>query len=103
MTGIFLRVLRDGMWSPVLLEDLTDAELNTLEHERPLEGWMWMRRLLYCFRENASRTEPIRADTIEAATEPKWYTYLGQFHAKEESSQGQDSPQDHAQPDRRDG
>jgi len=47
VTGIYIRVERDGRWQPVEVEFLTDTEWDqyVLAGKTPLDGWRWARLL----------------------------------------------------------
>lgn len=56
MTGMSVRVQRDGRWVSVEVERLTDAELDAwVRREReanPFDGWAWTRALVKWVRDH---------------------------------------------------
>ena len=60
MTGAWVRVQRNGRWTEVELENLTENELNRLEVTRPEMGWQWTRFLVRFLRENVMEMNTTR-------------------------------------------
>jgi hypothetical protein len=58
MTGIYVRIERDGRWQSVEFEDLTEAEMGAFIRERPAsDGWAWAIRLAGWIREHGDRSK----------------------------------------------
>lgn len=67
MSGVYIRVVRNGLPMNVLAEDLTEEEWQTLMRERPFEGWRWCRSLV------ARLAERMRAPAkMPGLTAPVW-------------------------------
>jgi hypothetical protein len=63
MTGIPIRILRDGRWQSVDLDTLTDAELDAFAMRNAREGrdgWPWVKALARWIRDH------VRAERAEA-------------------------------------
>jgi len=52
MTGFFVRILRDGKFQAVEIEELTLKELDAFEEEHPDRGWFFARGLIRWIKEN---------------------------------------------------
>ena len=53
MTGLVVRILRDGQWQNLEVEELTDAELDAFcASKSPTEGWAWFRAMVRWVRDN---------------------------------------------------
>jgi len=56
MTGLYLRVLRDGKWQNIEMDEMTNEELNALQEERLANmdnrGWAFAVALAKWIREN---------------------------------------------------
>ena len=52
MTGAYLRVKRDGSWTNVEVDQLTNDELDKLELDQPERGWLWAKYLAKWIRDN---------------------------------------------------
>ena len=57
MTGIFVRIERDGRWQLLEFDQLTDAEMVAFIKTQPLtEGWSWAFRLAAWIRDHVEAT-----------------------------------------------
>ena len=52
MTGAFIRIERDGKWSNVEIDQLTDEELIEVAEARPEHGWKWAKFLAAWIRDH---------------------------------------------------
>jgi hypothetical protein len=53
MTGIYVRVHREGAWQNLECDQLTDTELEAFAAAQPVEqGWPWALALLRWIRDN---------------------------------------------------
>lgn len=65
MTGDYVRIMRDGRWINVEIDQLTDAELDDLEQESSRSpgivhadrGWAWAKSLASWIRDNVKDGE----------------------------------------------
>ena len=58
MTGIFVRVQRDGKWQNLELESLTDEELDKFISTQGADGgWSWVKVLVKWIRDNVKEQE----------------------------------------------
>ena len=57
MTGFYVRVLRDGRWQSIEIDQLSDKELDEFissKIEGQEDGWSWVRALAIWVRDNVS-------------------------------------------------
>ena len=55
MTGIYVRVMRDGRFQAVELDDLSPEEWTAfVAAQRPEDGWVWARALVLWIRDTAA-------------------------------------------------
>ena len=52
MTGYCVRILRDGHWQSLEIDELTDAELEAFALTKPDAGWAWAKALARWIRDN---------------------------------------------------
>lgn len=52
MTGAYIRVLRNGHWENIEIDQMTDDELDKFASEFPERGWMWAKFLARFIRNN---------------------------------------------------
>ena len=52
MTGFFFRILRDGKWQSVEIENFTEEEFVKFERDYPEKGWFVARGLISWIRDN---------------------------------------------------
>lgn len=54
MTGIYVRVMRDGAWQSLEVDTLTDGELSAWARQRAHDdiGWAWAVRLAAWIRDH---------------------------------------------------
>lgn len=53
-TGLCVRIQRDGRWKSIEIDQLTDEELDELEHVASHTGWVFAKALAKWIRENVS-------------------------------------------------
>ena len=59
MTGLFIRVLRNGKWQNIEFEHLTDAEMDNHILRQPVDmGWAYAKALAKWIKENVKEQEP---------------------------------------------
>jgi len=51
MTGAFIRIKRDGKWTEVEIDKMTNDELDQFASEYPERGWMWAKFLAKYIRD----------------------------------------------------
>jgi hypothetical protein len=72
MTGIFVRIERDGRSQAVEFEDLTEAEMSAFIRERPAsDGWAWAIRLAGWIRDHGDRSQWTAPRGLPASTTGK--------------------------------
>lgn len=60
MTGVFIRIKRDGKYENIEIEHLTDQELEDFATSLPDKGWIWVRLLVKWIRDNVGQEEVIK-------------------------------------------
>jgi len=59
MTGLYVRVHRDGAWQNLEYDQLTDAELEAFAAAQPVEqGWLWAMALARWIRDHVRERSP---------------------------------------------
>jgi hypothetical protein len=63
MTGIYVRVRRDGAWQNLEFDQLSDAELTAFAASQPVEkGWPWACTLAAWIRDHVQGTVPAEGE-----------------------------------------
>jgi hypothetical protein len=57
MTGIYVRVEREGRWQSVEFDQLTDEEMRAFARDSTRNGWEWAISLAQWIRDNVKEKE----------------------------------------------
>jgi len=55
MTGAFARILREGRWVNIEIDQFTDEELEDFAKKSPDAGWKWAKLLAAWIRDNVKQ------------------------------------------------
>ena len=55
VTGVYVRMKRDGCWDAIDFTDLTDDELEQFATDHPEQGWRWATFLAKWIRDNVEK------------------------------------------------
>ena len=57
MTGVYVKIERDGRWQNVEIDQLTDDEMVTLAKALPTKGWVFATFLAAWIRDNVNNVD----------------------------------------------